>query len=490
MPPSHLSTRSGLSDEVLLEISRKARLQLVRQYGREKRVLEWGRLLFPDKFSLPFCDELHNYLVSIRREELTNTEAPRNHSKTTIKCFLVPIFQALNEPEEFRHYLNVQATGTKSMSVNMSLRAEFEQNEDLMEVYGKQIGTRWTDGQFVLKNGVVFTSIGAGQSIRGLNYRNIRPDYIIIDDLYDEEDINNPEATLKKNQWFWGSLYPARAKSRRSSIHVQGTAINQEDLLERLKSQQRWVSKTFKAIKNYGTPQAEVLWPQLNTIHSLEKDKMDMGSIIFFRELQNERREETTAIIKRSWLTYFSEEEMPPTDTGNCQLSAVLLGVDPSIGRDISENDPTACALVYKTQFTDNLGGGCEWWIMNVWSKHLSLNERVLLLKKISDDQPTGKPITHLRIEAISGFQDFSQEVIRRTNLPVTEIDKVKDKISNLESKSHFFENKKIHINRHIDPVLLDQLVYQLTTNHPLHDDIRDAILLTLDADSGIWNFV
>lgn len=489
MTQSNLAYQTGYSDDQLREISRAARLQLVRKFAREKRILEWGKALFPEKFSLPFCDELHNHLVSIRREEHTNTEAPRNHSKTTIKCFLIPIFQALNEPDTFRHYLNVQATGTKAMSVNMSIRAEMESNEDLIAIYGNQMGGRWTDGQFVIKNGIVFTSIGAGQSIRGLNYRNLRPDYIIVDDLYDEEDINNPDATLKKNQWFWGSLYPSRAKSRICSVHVQGTAINQEDILEKLKKQDRWKSSTFKAIKNYGSPVAEPLWPELNTLQSLEKDRQDMGSVIFFRELQNERREETTAIIKRAWLKYYDPVDMPKFE-GNFFCSAVALGVDPSIGKDQTENDFTGIALVLKTQYSDS-EGGYDYWIENVWADHLSLNERVLLLQRIQNGRPEKSPVTQAIIESIAGFQDFTQEVIRRTNLPVKEIDQVKDKISTMESKSHFFENGKVHINKHIDPVLLDQLVYQLTTNHPRHDDIRDAVLLTLDNnETGRWDWI
>lgn len=489
MQASALSYNTGFSDEQLAEMSRLARLQLVQRYGREKRILEWGRMLFPEKFTLPFCNELHNYLISIRREEHTNTEAPRNHSKTTIKCFLIPIFQALEEPDSFRHYLNVQATGTKAMSVNMAIRAEMESNEDLIAVYGNQIGGRWTDGQFVIKSGIVFTSIGAGQSIRGLNYRNIRPDYIIVDDLYDEEDINNPDATLKKNQWFWGSLYPARAKSRTCSIHVQGTAINQEDILEKLKKQDRWKSSTFKAIKFYGTPDATPLWPELNSLKGLERDRADMGSVIFFRELQNERREETLAIIKRAWIDYYDPAAMPKFEQ-NFFLSAVMLGVDPSIGKDKTENDFTGIALVLKTQYSDS-EGGYDYWIENVWNEHLSLNERIMLLKRIQDSRPIAAPITQAAIESISGFQDFTQEVIRRTNLPVKEVDKVLDKITNLENKSHFFENKKVHINKYIDPVLLDQLVYQLTTNHPKHDDLRDGVLLCLDnSTTGRWDWI
>jgi len=193
----------------------QARAEIVRRYAKEKNILEWGKLLFPEKFPLPFCQEFHGYLVKVRKSPFSVLEAPRNHSKTTIQCFLIKIFQALEEPKEFRHYLSVQKTESKALSINTTIKTEIETNELLRIVYGDMKGQgRWTDQQFALKNGVAFSSIGAGQSVRGTNYLNIRPDYIDVDDLYDEEDINNIESTAKKNQWFWSSLFPCRAKSK------------------------------------------------------------------------------------------------------------------------------------------------------------------------------------------------------------------------------------------------------------------------------------
>lgn len=257
----------------------------------------------PEKFGLPFCQKLHGYFVSIRGETFTNTEAPRNHAKTAIKCVAVPLFQALEEPETFEHYLNVQATATKAIEVNRSIRLELESNDLLVSLYGDQMTDRWTDTQFILKKGPIFTAIGAGQSVRGINVRQKRPDYLIIDDLYDEEDIYNPESTEKKNNWLWGSLYPARARSRRCAFHVQGTAINQYDILEQLKKKSGVKSASFKAIEDEA--QGIVLWPELNSIESLKRDRILMGPLIFAREMQNERLDETSTVLKRTYWKFY-----------------------------------------------------------------------------------------------------------------------------------------------------------------------------------------
>lgn len=293
------------ADARLFEIHRQMRLELARRCALDKDILGWGKALFPEKFGLPFCYKLHGYFIEIRGLEFTGTEAPRNHSKTTIKCFLIPIFQALEEPETFDHYLNVQATATKAIEVNRSIRVELEENDLLRELYGDQVTSRWTDSQFILANGVIFSAIGAGQSVRGINVRNKRPNYLLIDDLFDDEHIYNPDSTRKLVRWFWGSLFNARAKTRRCSIHVQGTAINPDDLLEELKKKPGVVSRTFRAIEN--EEKGIVLWPELNSIEKLRVERILMGPIIFAREQQNERLDDTTTILKRSQWKYYTE---------------------------------------------------------------------------------------------------------------------------------------------------------------------------------------
>ena len=298
---------------------REVLTELIKRKAANKDILGWGKLLFPAKFHLPYCKGLHQYLVATRDEEFSNTEAPRNHAKTAIQCFLIPLFQALEEPEKYQHYLNVQETSTKAASINLSIRSEIETNEVLREIYGDLVNpVKWTERQFVIKikrpektYDIAFTAIGEGESMRGINYRNMRPDYINIDDLYSDDDIFNAESTKKKNNWFWQSLYLARSKSKKNSIHFQGTAINKYDLLNVNKDKPGIKSKTFRAIIDFDLKL--VLWPELNSFDELIQDKERMiedgqsSSVIFAREMQNERLDEASKIIKGSWFQEYKE---------------------------------------------------------------------------------------------------------------------------------------------------------------------------------------
>ena len=37
---------------------------------------------------------------------------------------------------------------------------------------------------------------------------------------------------------------------------------------------------------------------------------------------------------------------------------------------------------------------------------------------------------------------------------------------------------------------LLDEAIYQLTTNYPKHDDMRDGIMLGLESESNDWDWI
>lgn len=461
--------------EELYAINSQARIARARMAAAEGDVLTWGQCLFPDKFGLPFCYPLHQYLVDIRGLPFTSTKAPRYHSKTTIKGFLIPIFQAIYEPSDFLHYLHVQATDAKANAVNRSIRYEFEENAELCELCGDLVGPRWTDEQFVLSNGVCFTAVGAGQSIRGINWRNRRPDYIMPDDLYDEKDIYNPEATQKKNDWFWSTLYPARAQGRRTSIQVTGTASNELDLLNRLEKLSYVKARTFKAIigdwKN-----REVLWPEKNTFESLMQDMEGMTTAIFMREMQNEPRDDASSIIKKAWIQDYDPTSLKPD--GKFEYVRTVLGCDPSIGQK-EENDFTGISLIDLYRYTD--AKGYFYYIRGLWNEHLSLEKRIRKLEEIQRVQPANRPLSLAYIEGIAGFKDFVAEVKRQTTIPTREVDKVPDKLANLESKAWFFENGRVFISKYIDPKVRDEWEYQLTTNHPKFDDMRDATLLPME---------
>ncbi len=501
---------AGYTDAEKQEISRQARVWYARYCAARGDILGWGFALFPEKFTVDFCPELHQYLVDIRHEPFASTEAPRNHAKTTIKCFLIPIYQALNEPETFQHYLNVQATDEKALSINTTIKTEIDENPLLREIYGDVRNmNRWTNGQFVVRvkkgdrvHEIVFTAKSAGQSLRGINYNSKRPDYILTDDLYNENDYYSKEQTEQKNAWFDGALMYARAKTKASCVHLLGTAANVYDKLELnkrnakackftdvkdAKPDGRWVCRTFKAVVDEDSK--KVLWPELNSFEDLMADKADSGSIVFNREMQNERWDEVSSIIKRHWLNGW---EYDPSikwanitrDFGPASPVKILgakLGCDPSTGEK-ETGDPAGFAVVIETM---GPGSRKDWWIEDLANEVLSFDGRLSKLEAMKSYHHGRYPdpaftLRRALIETIGGFIDFGEQAKKKTGLPIELVKFVLGKKANLASHSGEFEFGKVHISKNIDPKLRTLLVDQLVTNDPDHDDLRDSVLLCL----------
>ena len=476
-----------------LDYEHQMSVELARRFAAAGDVLNWGKVLFPQKFALPFCPSLHGFIVDHRNAPFLCLEAPRSHSKTTIKGFLIPMFMALNEYrnpyKDHDFFLSIQSTEPKALALNVSIRFEFETNEILREIYGDMTGNeKWTDSLFVLKNGIAFAAMSAGQSMRGLQFRNRRPDYINVDDLYDEEDIRNPEATENKNAWFFGSLFPARAKTKKSCVHVQGTAINQSDLLLKLQSDKRFVHKSFKSVLDWD--KKEMLWPENYSFTDAENDLKSMGPTIFAREMQNERHEATTAVIKPDWLNNPSWEYDPNAlrFSNTNPILRVMITCDPSIGKK-EDNDPSGFAVVIKSQAQN--GNLPVFYIDALHNELLSLQSRIDLIKSYVQQYSSryGRQAEiAVIVETIAGFKDFGDLVTAQVSAICELVDRVPDKLTNLEKKSYIFQNHRIFLNKNIERELKDELTGQLLNNYPRHDDLRDAVLLSLnDADSGIW---
>ena len=441
----------------------------------KKNIFAWAKYYFPEKFTLPFCIELHSYFVEIMRDPFTSTLAPRGTAKTTIKCFLIPLYLALEFPEEYQHFLNVQSTTTKAEAINHSIKVECETNDRLIDDYGvfneklgKKIlmGGKWTEKQFVLPNGVVFSCLGAGQSVRGINYLSKRPDYIIVDDLYDDDDMNNPNSIAKKESWFWGSLYPCRAAHKDCCVHIQGTAIHQTDLMHRLSNKPRWKFRKFQAIKNFDTK--EVLWKEnpAKTFDALMAEKEDMGTIIFEREMQNNCRDDDSAIIKQSYIKYYKHSELLQS---GIKIRKVIAGLDPACGEK-AMNDFSGYATIHISENYDV-------YIERATEAKNSFNANMNMIDSWNDRYDPDV----FAIEGVSGFKMLTSEVRRTKNIKLREVDAEKDKITRLEAQSFRFENGKVHINSEMPQKDLDTIVYQLINNFPEHDDVRDAIIIAME---------
>lgn len=494
--------------EALTEAEIQLRAEKAKRCAARKDILGWLRAINPRTYHMPFCP-LHEYQVATRHEPESGLEAPRFHAKTAIGCVGIPLFQALEEPEQFDYYLNVQGNERKTLAVNLGIKLEIQQNQVLRRVYGDQIGRdKWTDSLFVLKNNVVFQAATTGQGLRGTNYRLRRPNYVILDDAYEDDHIRNPETTLAINKWVDSTLEFMMANDRPNVLRWQGTAINDVDGLKRYEERARVPGARAKfrrfcafgefrsedggkTSKWFDTPQ--ILWPELRTYAAWKAMQAEPGrdQTIFNREALNIRGGDSESVVQEEWLTVPGWEYDPDVEFRfgvDHVLLAIIICCDPSVGKK-RENDPTGFATILKTQRTD--GSLPRYYIDALRNERLSPQKRIDHIKEqlelYRERFPTAQAF-EVRIETVAGFMDFGDQVASQVDASVECLPQPTDKLAHLQAKALLLQNRRVFLNKHIDGILKTTLKYQFTTNYPTKDDLRDAALIGLDVnDAGLW---
>ena len=117
---------------------------------------------------------------------------PRGHAKSTHFDIFMPLW-LMFQPKRLINFMVIVGKSEDSADRLLGdIQAELQYNKRIIADFGKQMSLgNWTEGEFTTKDGVCFLACGRGQSPRGLRKREARPDYIVIDDLDDDELCRN-----------------------------------------------------------------------------------------------------------------------------------------------------------------------------------------------------------------------------------------------------------------------------------------------------------
>ena len=130
----------------------------------------------------------------------------RGHAKSTHFDIFIPMWLKIQEPRQINVMVLVGKSEENAKTLLGDLQAELQFNRRYIADFGAQYNEgNWQEGRFVSADGCAFFARGRGQSPRGLRYRSRRPDYIVIDDLDDDERKRKPRKTphrLGKNGAF------------------------------------------------------------------------------------------------------------------------------------------------------------------------------------------------------------------------------------------------------------------------------------------------
>jgi len=240
--------------------------------------------------------------------------APRGHAKSTSITLSFLLTAMLFR--EYQYAIVVSDTEGQAIQFLGDIKSEILDNEDLIELFGIGKLVKDTETKIIIEmqDGYQFRieTKGSEQKVRGLKWRNKRPDLIICDDLENDEIVMNKERREKFRSWFFKALIPCMSDN--GKIIVVGTILHMDSVLERLLNDPNWISARYAA---HNEDFSEILWPEKFSRERLESIRdgyisqgMPEG---YSQEYLNYPIDESTAFFRRDDFKFYKMEELDTT---------------------------------------------------------------------------------------------------------------------------------------------------------------------------------
>jgi hypothetical protein len=202
--------------------------------------------------------EFHNAIIDLWHSDSPRVliQAFRGAAKSSIAEEAI-IIQACYR--RFKNGIILGETYERAVERLRAIKHEFEQNEFLEELFGRQVGDTWTEGKIILKNGVIIQAFGRGQSLRGSKHYDCRPDRAFLDDIENEESVATPEAIDKTMRWVMSVVMPALDPG--AVIRLNGTPLHPRSVICQLAVQPDWVSRVYPIERITEDGRRESIWP-------------------------------------------------------------------------------------------------------------------------------------------------------------------------------------------------------------------------------------
>lgn len=297
-------------------------------YGSLKTTAE---LLFTERFFRPFDaihDDIFDALESGKQKILVI--APRGIGKTSITNFLLPAYKILFQ--EFNFMLTVSASTSSAELQAENLKNTLVTHPMIETLFGDIKTDSFARDRWVVDvagHEMCIMPRGAGQQVRGLLYKNSRPDLILIDDLENSESVRSEEQRKKLKEWFFGDLMGVvdRGDPRWRIIYV-GTVLHEDALLVNLMEDPSWYVVRLELCDDDFKSNAPNYMSD-KVIKELADDYRIQGKIdTFYREYRSLVISTEDAAFQQQFFKYYDEKELNPIFNSNRVETFVV--IDPA----------------------------------------------------------------------------------------------------------------------------------------------------------------
>jgi predicted phage terminase large subunit-like protein len=254
--------------------------------------------------------------------DLTKTHcawaAPRGHSKSTSITFTYALAVIMFRVRD--HLMIVSDSESQAVSQLKEIKNEIYENESLTSTFGfrqflkdaeTEIILEFTDGYQVR-----VLARGSEQRLRGLKWRNKRPNLVLGDDLEFDEVISNPDRLQKFKAWFRKALLPVG--SRECVFRIVGTILSFDSMLAELIEkgiEGGWHTRQWSAHESY-SDFSNILWPARWTEEGLRGEQLRLGPDAYSQEYLNRPIPEGHSFFDKSDLLRIPDETIYARDNG------------------------------------------------------------------------------------------------------------------------------------------------------------------------------
>ncbi len=341
--------------------------------------------------------------------------APREHAKSTL-LFAYMLWCVSNRRKKF--IVLIRATDDDARMAVDDARREFEENNRLIGDYGDLVGERkWAEYEFETSSGVKVAARSRGSKIRGLRFRENRPDLTICDDLEDDELVLSRERVEKLIRWFDRTVSNL---GQEGQLFVVGTILSRVSLMTYLlKERPNYVTRIWRAIEK-----GKALWPAKWSLAKLKAKREEIGRRAFDCEFMNEPRNDDDQVFSPDDWKFFTDADIADLDM------VLAAAIDPAVGKRRkagASSDYTAVVVV-------GAHGG-NYYVLSVKLARMKFQRQIELVLSTARRWPR---IWRFGVET-TAYQDVlkqdldEQSAKANLQLPTKEVKPSGDKMSRIE---------------------------------------------------------
>lgn len=396
---------------------------------------------------------------------------PRGHAKSTHMGVFIPMWLKCQKKPTIHSLVLAGKSEDSAIRLLSDLQAELQYNQLYEHDFGQQYKAgSWAVGEFTTQDGTAFHAIGRSQSPRGLRDRQNRPDYIICDDLDDDELSRNPARVEAATEWTREALMGTFGAEGGRFIMV-GNFISKCSILAGIMETPGVHVSRVNVYDDKGNP----AWPQYWTRERIEAKRKLVGYRAFEKEYMNNPIT-LGAVFKAENIAW---DNMLPNLS---QYRQLICYTDPS-WKSSKQNDYKATMLVGKAPTG-------EFHLLKAYAAQTTVSDMIAWHYAIARHVDGRVPVYYY-MEA-NLLQELILQEFRKQGEAKGDIIPVKgdsrhkpDKFARIEALQPLFEQRLVVFNKAEQDspgmqVLIEQLL-AFERGSRMHDDAPDAL------EGAIW---